>query len=166
MLDRLAPRPGAVRPTKRVGRGPGSGNGKTSGRGVKGQGKRSPGREVPFHFEGGQMPLARRLPKRGFNSPTREDVAEVRLGDLERLDEAAEVDLAALQAAGIVSRKALAAKIILSGKLSKKLTVKGDVKASKGARAAIESAGGRVEVAEPAPAAKKLQKKAEGAPKA
>ncbi len=110
------------------------------------------------------MPLHRRLPKRGFNSPTREDVAEVRLGDLERLDEAAEVDLAALQAAGIVSRKALAAKIILSGKLSKKLTVKGDVKASKGARAAIEGAGGTVELAEPAPAAKKLQKK--GAAKA
>lgn len=164
-LNTLKPAPGAKQDRHRVGRGVGSGWGKTAGRGHKGQKARSGG----FHkigFEGGQMPLHRRLPKRGFNSPTREDVAEVRLGDLERLDEAAEVDLAALQAAGIVSRKALAAKIILSGKLSKKLTVKGDVKASKGARAAIESAGGRVEVAEPAPAAKKLQKKAEGAPKA
>lgn len=163
-LNTLKPAPGAKQDRHRVGRGVGSGWGKTAGRGHKGQKARSGG----FHkigFEGGQMPLHRRLPKRGFNSPTREDVAEVRLGDLERL-EAAEVDLAALQAAGIVSRKALAAKIILSGKLSKKLTVKGDVKASKGARAAIESAGGRVEVAEPAPAAKKLQKKAEGAPKA
>ena len=164
-LNSLKPAPGSKSDRHRVGRGVGSGWGKTAGRGHKGQKARSGG----FHkigFEGGQMPLHRRLPKRGFNSPTREDVAEVRLGDLERLDEAAEVDLAALQAAGIVSRKALAAKIILSGKLSKKLTVKGDVKASKGARAAIESAGGRVEVAEPAPAAKKLQKKAEGAPKA
>ena len=163
-LNTLKPAPGAKQDRHRVGRGVGSGWGKTAGRGHKGQKARSGG----FHkigFEGGQMPLHRRLPKRGFNSPTREDVAEVRLGDLERL-EAAEVDLAALQAAGIVSRKALAAKIILSGKLSKKLTVKGDVKASKGARAAIEGAGGTVEVAEPAPAAKKLQKKPEGAAKA
>ena len=163
-LNTLKPAPGAKKDRHRVGRGVGSGWGKTAGRGHKGQKARSGG----FHklgFEGGQMPLHRRLPKRGFNSPTREDIAEVRLGDLERL-EVAEVDLAVLQAAGFVSRKALGAKIILSGKLSKKLTVKGDVKASKGARSAIEGAGGKVEVAEPAPAAKKLQKKAPGAPKA
>ena len=163
-LNTLKPAPGAKKDRHRVGRGVGSGWGKTAGRGHKGQKARSGG----FHkigFEGGQMPLHRRLPKRGFNSPTRNDIAEVRLGDLERL-EGAEVDLAALQAAGIVSRKALAAKIILSGKLSKKVTVKGDVRASKGARSAIEGAGGKVELAEAAPAAKKLQKKAAGAPKA
>ncbi|MGQ0544576.1 MAG: 50S ribosomal protein L15 [Betaproteobacteria bacterium] len=165
-LNTLKPAPGANKDRHRVGRGVGSGWGKTAGRGHKGQKARSGG----FHkigFEGGQMPLHRRLPKRGFNSPTREDIAEVRLSELERLP-VAEVDLAALQAAGIVSRKALGAKIILSGKLSKKLIVKGDVKASKGARAAIEGAGGKVEAAEAQPAAKKLQKKekAQGAAKA
>jgi large subunit ribosomal protein L15 len=163
-LNTLKPAPGATKDRHRVGRGVGSGWGKTAGRGHKGQKARSGG----FHkigFEGGQMPLHRRLPKRGFNSPTREDIAQVRLSDLERLT-LAEVDLAALQAAGIVPRKALGAKIILAGKLSKKLTVKGDVKASKGARAAIEGAGGRVEVAQAAAAAKKLQKKTQGAPKA
>ena len=160
-LNTLKPAPGAKKDRHRVGRGVGSGWGKTAGRGHKGQKARSGG----FHkigFEGGQMPLHRRLPKRGFNSPTRDDVAEVRLSELERL-EAPEVDLAALQAAGIVSKKALGAKIILSGKLSKKLTVKGDVKASKGARAAIEGAGGRVEVAEEKPVVKKLPKKPQAA---
>jgi large subunit ribosomal protein L15 len=163
-LNTLKPAPGANKDRHRVGRGGGSGWGKTAGRGHKGQRARSGG----FHkvgFEGGQMPLHRRLPKRGFNSPTREDIAEVRLGELERL-QVADVDLAALQAAGIVSRKALGAKIILSGKLSKKLTVKGDVKATKGARSAIEGAGGKVEIAEEKPAAKKLQKKTQAAPKA
>jgi large subunit ribosomal protein L15 len=163
-LNTLKPAPGAKKDRHRVGRGVGSGWGKTAGRGHKGQKARSGG----FHkigFEGGQMPLHRRLPKRGFNSPTREDIAEVRLSELERL-EAPEVDLAALQAAGIVSKKALGAKIILSGKLSKKLTVKGDVKASKGARAAIEGAGGRVEVAEEKPVVKKLPKKPAAKPEA
>jgi large subunit ribosomal protein L15 len=163
-LNTLKPAPGAKKDRHRVGRGVGSGWGKTAGRGHKGQKARSGG----FHkigFEGGQMPLHRRLPKRGFNSPTREDIAEVRLGELERL-QGAEVDLAALQAAGIVPRKALGAKIILAGKLSKKMTVKSDVKATKGARAAIEGAGGKVEIAEEKPVVKKLQKKAEGAPKA
>ncbi|HEX7054542.1 MAG TPA: 50S ribosomal protein L15, partial [Burkholderiales bacterium] len=111
-------------------------------------------------FEGGQMPLHRRLPKRGFNSLTREDVAEVRLSELESL-QAGDVSLATLQAAGIVPRKALGAKIILAGKLTKKLNVKGDVKASKGARAAIEGAGGSVEVIEaPKVERKKKEKKA------
>ncbi|HEX6296823.1 MAG TPA: 50S ribosomal protein L15 [Burkholderiales bacterium] len=162
-LNTLKPAPGANKDRHRVGRGVGSGWGKTAGRGHKGQRARSGG----FHkigFEGGQMPLHRRLPKRGFNSPTRDDIAEVRLSELERL-QVAEVDLAALQAAGIVSKKALGAKIILSGKLGKKLTVKGDVKASKGARAAIESAGGSVEVAEEKPAVNKLPKKSQAAPK-
>ena len=156
-LNTLKPAPGAKKDRHRVGRGVGSGWGKTAGRGHKGQKARAGG----FHklgFEGGQMPLHRRLPKRGFNSPTRDDIAEVRLSELEALD-AGEVNLAALQAAGIVSRKALGAKIILAGKLTKKLNVKGDVGASKGARAAIEAAGGTVETAQPVTPPKKLPKK-------
>ncbi|HJS78374.1 MAG TPA: 50S ribosomal protein L15 [Burkholderiales bacterium] len=156
-LNTLKPAPGAKKDRHRVGRGVGSGWGKTAGRGHKGQKARSGG----FHklgFEGGQMPLHRRLPKRGFNSPTRDDIAEVRLSELETL-KVADVDLAALQAAYIVSKKALGAKIILSGKLTKKLNVKGDVKASKGARAAIEAAGGTIEVSEK-PQTEKKEKKA------
>ncbi len=162
-LNSLKPAPGAKKDRHRVGRGVGSGWGKTAGRGHKGQKARSGG----FHklgFEGGQMPLHRRLPKRGFNSPTRDDIAEVRLSELERL-EVADVDLAALQSAGIVSKKALAAKIIVSGKVSKKLNVKGDVRASKGARAAIEAAGGTVEVSDK-PAAPEKPKKEKKKPKA
>lgn len=160
-LNSLKPAAGSKKQRHRVGRGVGSGWGKTAGRGHKGQKARSGG----FHkigFEGGQMPLHRRLPKRGFTSLTRDDVAEVRLSELEAL-QVAEVDLAALQAAGIVSKKALGAKIILSGKLSKKLNIKGDVKASKGARSAIESAGGKVEIVEPKPAEKNMKKKPQGA---
>ena len=157
-LNELKPAEGANQPRHRVGRGGGSGWGKTAGRGHKGQRARSGG----FHklgFEGGQMPLHRRLPKRGFNSLTRDDVAEVRLSELEALP-SGEVDLAALKAAGVVPRAVLGAKIILAGKLSKKLNVKGDIKASKGARAAIESAGGSVEVIEKPQAAPKKEKKA------
>jgi large subunit ribosomal protein L15 len=160
-LNSLKPAAGSKKQRHRVGRGVGSGWGKTAGRGHKGQKARSGG----FHkigFEGGQMPLHRRLPKRGFTSLTREDVAEVRLSELEAL-QVADVDLAALQAAGIVSKKALGAKIILSGKLSKKLNIKGDVKASKGARSAIESAGGKVEIVEPKPTEKNMKKKPQGA---
>ena len=162
-LNSLKPAPGAKKDRHRVGRGVGSGWGKTAGRGHKGQKARSGG----FHklgFEGGQMPLHRRLPKRGFNSPTRDDIAEVRLSERERL-ELADVELAALQSAGIVSKKALAAKIIVSGKVSKKLNVKGDVRASKGARAAIEAAGGTVEVIDK-PAAPEEPKKEKKKPKA
>ena len=147
-LNTLKPAPGAKRPRHRVGRGVGSGWGKTAGRGHKGQKARSGG----FHkvgFEGGQMPLHRRLPKRGFTSPTRDHTAEVRLSDLQSM-RSAEIDLAALKAEGIVPRKALAAKVILSGKLARSVTLKG-VKATKGARAAIEAAGGKLE--EPAPKA-------------
>src|SRR5689334_18677389 len=158
-LNELKPAEGAKQPRHRVGRGVGSGWGKTAGRGHKGQRARSGG----FHkvgFEGGQMPLHRRLPKRGFNSLTRDAIAEVRLGDLEAL-QSGEVNLAALKDAGIVSRSVLGAKIILAGKLTKKLAVKGDVKASKGARAAIESAGGSVEVLQaPKVERKKKAKKA------
>jgi len=161
-LNSLKPAEGSKKERHRVGRGVGSGWGKTAGRGHKGQKARSGG----FHkvgFEGGQMPLHRRLPKRGFNSLTREDVAEVRLGELETL-QAADIDLAALQAAGIVSKKALGAKIILSGKLSRKINVKGDVKVTKGARSAIEGAGGTVAEAKKSEPAGKLLKKE--APKA
>ena len=161
-LNSLKPAPGAKKDRHRVGRGVGSGWGKTAGRGHKGQKARSGG----FHklgFEGGQMPLHRRLPKRGFNSPTRDDIAEVRLSELERL-QVSDVDLAALQSAGIVSKKALAAKIIVSGKVSKKLNVKGEVRASKGARAAIEAAGGSVEVLDK-PAAPEKPKKEKKKPK-
>lgn len=156
-LNELKPAQGATQARHRVGRGVGSGWGKTAGRGHKGQKARSGG----FHkvgFEGGQMPLHRRLPKRGFNSLTREDVAEVRLSDLETLP-AGDVDLAALRGAGIVPRQALGAKIILSGKLTKKLNVKGDIKASKGARSAIESAGGSVEVIDAPPSKPRKDKK-------
>jgi large subunit ribosomal protein L15 len=148
-LNDLKPAPGAKKTRHRVGRGVGSGWGKTAGRGHKGQKARSGG----FHkvgFEGGQMPLHRRLPKRGFKSLTRNDVAEVRLSELETLD-GADIDLGALKAAGIVPREALAAKVILSGKLSRKVTLKGDIRATKGARAAIEAAGGKIEEAQAKP---------------
>jgi large subunit ribosomal protein L15 len=146
-LNDIKPAPGAKSSRRRVGRGIGSGLGKTAGRGHKGQKARSGG----FHkvgFEGGQMPLHRRLPKRGFTSLTRDATAEVRLSDLERMH-ASEIDLAALKAERVVSRQARAAKVILSGKLARKVTLKG-VNATKGARAAIESAGGKV-VDSPAP---------------
>ena len=155
-LNSLKPAPGSKKDRHRVGRGVGSGWGKTAGRGHKGQKARSGG----FHklgFEGGQMPLHRRLPKRGFHSLTRDFIAEVRLSELDALS-VSDVDLAALQSAGIVARSALGAKIILAGKLTKKLNVKGDVKASKGARAAIEGAGGSVEVLEDKEPKKKLEK--------
>jgi large subunit ribosomal protein L15 len=154
-LNTLKPAPGAKQDRHRVGRGVGSGWGKTAGRGHKGQRARSGG----FHkvgFEGGQMPLHRRLPKRGFNSPTRDDVAEVRIGDLQAL-EATEIDLAALKAAGLVSRKALAAKVILAGKLERKISLK-EIRVTKGARAMIEAAGGSIHIAEKPEAPKKAKK--------
>lgn len=147
-LNTLKPAPGSKRARRRVGRGIGSGLGKTGGRGHKGQRARSGG----FHkvgFEGGQMPLQRRLPKRGFNSLVREDVAEVRLGDLERIG-SERIDLAALQEAGVVPVLAKRAKVILSGKLTRKLTLVG-VAVSKGARAAIEAAGGSTDAPLPQP---------------
>jgi len=140
-LNSLKPAAGAKHSRHRVGRGVGSGWGKTAGLGHKGQRARSGG----YHkvgFEGGQMPLHRRLPKRGFASPTRDATGEVRLSDLEGM-KATEIDLAMLKAERIVPRAALTAKVILSGKLARKVTLKG-VKATKGARAAIEAAGGSV----------------------
>ena len=140
-LNDLKPREGSKRPRRRVGRGIGSGLGKTAGRGHKGQKSRAGG----FHkvgFEGGQMPLQRRLPKRGFVSLTASRNVEVRLSELERLP-VTEVDLLVLKQAGVVPADALSAKVIVSGKLSKKLVLSG-VGATKGARTAIEALGGSV----------------------
>jgi large subunit ribosomal protein L15 len=163
-LNTLKPAPGSKSVRHRVGRGGGSGWGKTAGRGHKGQKARSGG----FHkvgFEGGQMPLHRRLPKRGFNSLTRDDVAEVRTSQLQGLG-AAEIDLAVLKEAGIVPRKALAAKVILSGKLERKVALK-EIRVSKGARAMIEGAGGSIHITEkPKVERKKKEKKAKKAEQA
>ncbi len=151
-LNGLKPAAGARQARHRVGRGMGSGWGKTAGLGHKGQKARAGG----FHkvgFEGGQMPLHRRLPKRGFASLTRNATAEVRLSDLERM-KATDIDFAVLQAERVVPREASAAKVILSGKLTRKLSLKG-VKATKGARAAIEAAGGKYEEPAAAPPVEK-----------
>ena len=140
-LNTIKPAEGAKHAKKRVGRGIGSGLGKTCGRGHKGQKSRSGG----FHkvgFEGGQMPLQRRLPKRGFVSLNRDRKGEVTLGQLENLG-LDEVDLLTLKAAGLVSQQALIVKIIGTGKLTRKVAVKG-VGVTASAKAAIEAAGGSV----------------------
>src|ERR1044072_8587283 len=140
-LNTLKPAPGSKTPAKRVGRGIGSGLGKTCGRGHKGQKARSGG----FHkvgFEGGQMPLQRRLPKRGFVSRSKNDTAEVRLADLAKVP-VDEIDILALKAAGLVHAGVKAAKVIKTGKLEKAVKLPGGL-ATKGAKAAIEAAGGSV----------------------
>jgi large subunit ribosomal protein L15 len=140
-LNTLKPAEGAKHSKRRVGRGIGSGLGKTAGRGHKGQKSRSGG----FHkvgFEGGQMPLQRRLPKRGFFSRTHEFVGEVRLSDLEKLP-VDEIDLIALKQAGILGVLFTSARVIATGELTRKVTLKGLV-VTKGARAAIEAVGGSV----------------------
>lgn len=144
-LNTIKPAEGAKHAKRRVGRGIGSGLGKTAGRGHKGQKSRSGG----FHkvgFEGGQMPLQRRLPKRGFKSLTARYVAEVRLSDLEKLPangDTTQIDLLALKQAGLMSDLHRSAKVILSGEVIRKFTLDG-VAATKGAKAAIEAAGGSV----------------------
>jgi large subunit ribosomal protein L15 len=140
-LNKLKPAAGSKSARHRVGRGIGSGWGKTAGRGHKGQKSRAGG----FHkvgFEGGQMPLYRRLPKRGFTSLARRYVEVVRLADLQRLG-VDEVDLAVLKQAGVVSSLALDARVVKTGELSRKLTVRG-IGVTKGAKAAIEAVGGSV----------------------
>jgi large subunit ribosomal protein L15 len=140
-LNTIKPGAGSKKARRRVGRGIGSGLGKTAGRGHKGQKSRAGG----FHkvgFEGGQMPLQRRLPKRGFKSAALKYAAEVTLTDLERLG-ADEVDLLALKAAGLVGQMIRVAKVIKSGELTRKLSLNG-VGATAGAKAAIEAAGGSV----------------------
>ncbi|ODN42801.1 50S ribosomal protein L15 [Piscirickettsia litoralis] len=141
-LNTLKPAEGAKHAPKRVGRGTGSGLGKTSGRGHKGQKARSGG----FHkvgFEGGQMPLQRRLPKFGFTSRKALVTEEVRLHELAKLD-VDMIDLLALKAAGLVRKSTLDVKIIASGEITKAVNVRG-LRATKGALAAIEAAGGKVE---------------------
>ncbi|MBS0365193.1 MAG: 50S ribosomal protein L15 [Proteobacteria bacterium] len=141
-LNTLKPSPGSRRARLRVGRGASAGQGKTCGRGTKGQRARKGG----YHkvgFEGGQMPLQRRMPKVGFRSAIKYSRAEVRLDELAKVDGAV-VDLAALLKAGVVPEGTERAKVVLSGKLARAVTLKG-VAATKGARAAIEAAGGSVE---------------------
>ena len=140
-MNTIKPAAGSKKNRRRVGRGIGSGLGKTAGRGHKGQRSRSGG----FHkvgFEGGQMPLQRRLPKRGFVSPTRGDTVEVRLSDLARLP-VVEIDMLALKSAGLVPAAAKTVKVIKAGKLEKAVKLSG-VLATKGARAVIEAAGGSI----------------------
>ena len=141
-LNELSPGKGAKTARKRVGRGIGSGLGKTGGRGHKGQKSRSGGSVKPG-FEGGQMPLQRRLPKFGFTSRKAAFVAEVRLSELASM-KVDVIDLAALQAADVINDRMKDAKIILSGELTRAVTVKG-LRVTKGAAAAIEAAGGKIE---------------------
>ena len=140
-LNTIKPAAGAKKARRRVGRGIGSGLGKTAGRGHKGQKSRSGG----FHkvgFEGGQMPLQRRLPKRGFVSRSKNDTAEIRLSDLAKLP-VADIDVLALKAAGLVPAQAKTVKVIKTGKLEKAVKLTG-ILATKGAKTAIEAAGGSV----------------------
>ena len=141
-LNTLKPAPGSRRARLRVGRGASAGQGKTCGRGTKGQRARKGG----YHkvgFEGGQMPLQRRMPQVGFRSDIKRSRAEVRLGELAKV-EGPVVDLEALLKAGVVAPGTERAKVVLSGEITKAVTLKG-VAATKGARAAIEAAGGRIE---------------------
>jgi large subunit ribosomal protein L15 len=141
-INTIKPAAGSKRKRLRVGRGASAGQGKTCGRGVKGQRARKGG----YHkvgFEGGQMPLQRRLPKVGFRSAMKATRAEVRLDELVKVS-AAVIDLAALKAANVVSMHTEVAKVVLSGEIKKAVTLKG-VGATKGAKAAIEAAGGRIE---------------------
>ena len=143
-LNEMSPAPGSKKIRLRVGRGASAGQGKTCGRGVKGQRARKGG----YHkvgFEGGQMPIQRRLPKTGFRSKIAPTVAEVRLSELAKLTGNI-VDLASLKAANLVPEQALRARIVASGEFGKAVTVKG-VHLTKGARAAIEGAGGKIEAA-------------------
>ncbi len=145
MFDRLAPHAGATSPAKRIGRGPGSGTGKTAGRGMKGQGKRSPGRATPFWFEGGQMPLVRRLPKRGFFNRDRVEFQIVNVGALSVFEAGSTVDTEALLAHGLIRRNGGGVKILAQGDAPKKLVLKVQ-RVSGSARKKIEEAGGSVEL--------------------
>lgn len=140
-LNKIKPAQGAKHAKRRVGRGIGSGLGKTAGRGHKGQKSRAGG----FHkvgFEGGQMPLQRRLPKRGFISLTRNDTAQVRLSDLQKMP-VDSIDMLALKQAGVVPANALTVKVILCGEITRAVKLQG-LLATKGARTAIEAAGGSI----------------------
>lgn len=141
-LNSLKPAKGSKKPAKRRGRGIGSGLGKTGGRGHKGQKSRSGG-FTKIGFEGGQMPLQRRLPKVGFSSRIAKVTDEIRLHELNNID-ADVIDLAALQKANLISKEIQRVKVMASGKLDKAVTLKG-IRVTKGAREAIEAAGGKIE---------------------
>ncbi len=143
-LNELSPAPGARRARKRVGRGEGSGIGKTSGRGQKGQKARSGGGVRPG-FEGGQMPLARRVPKRGFTNIFAKKYAVVNVSELERFDNGAVIDITTVQDAGLVGKPFDGLKVLGDGELTKQLTVKAK-KFTRGAAAKISAAGGKAEV--------------------
>ena len=144
-LNELSPIPGSKKNRKRIGRGPGSGTGKTAGRGQKGQKSRSGGGVHP-RFEGGQMPLHMRLPKRGFHNKWGKEIAEVNVCDLEdRFEDGATVDIDALTGSGLVKKVGDGVKLLGNGELTKKLTVRVH-RISAGARAAVEGAGGTVEL--------------------
>jgi|TARA_B110000908_G_scaffold164650_1_gene212965 large subunit ribosomal protein L15 len=141
-LNTLSPAPGSTKQPKRVGRGIGSGMGKTAGRGHKGQKSRSGGSVRPG-FEGGQMPLQKRLPKYGFTSRISRVTSEIRLSELNQIDGDV-VNIQTLRAAGLINSNITRAKVFLSGDLSKAVTLKG-LRVTKGAQLAIEAAGGKVE---------------------
>ena len=143
-LHELSPAAGSVSDVKRKGRGPGSGNGKTAGKGHKGQNARSGG-GVRIGFEGGQMPIYRRLPKRGFTNIFAKAYAEVKVSDLNKFEDGAVVDAQALIEAGIISKKLDGVKVLGNGELTKKVTVKA-AKFTATAASKIEAAGGKAEV--------------------
>lgn len=143
-LNELSPAPGSVKEAKRKGRGIGTGNGKTAGRGHKGQKARSGGGVRPG-FEGGQMPLARRLPKRGFNNIFADKYAYINVSTLDKFDDGSVVDTDALINAGIIKNALDGVKVLGRGDITKKLTVKA-AKFSAGAKEKIEAAGGKAEV--------------------
>ena len=143
-LHELQTSPGSRRPRKRVGRGTSSGYGKTAGRGQKGQLARSGGK-TRLGFEGGQMPLFRRMPKRGFNNINRKEYAIINLDDLNQFRAGSEVNARALLEAGVIKKELSGIKLLANGELKKKLTVKVN-KVSKAAKEAVEAAGGTIEV--------------------
>ena len=143
-LHELSPAEGSKKSVKRVGRGHGSGWGKTSGKGHKGQKARS-GKGMRVGFEGGQMPLQRRIPKRGFNNIFAKKVVAINVGTLNKFEDGAVVDIAALTEKGIVKNSFDSVKILSNGTITKKLTVKASA-FSEGAKAKIEAAGGKIEV--------------------
>ena len=143
-LNQLTATPGATKERKRIGRGYGSGNGKTAGKGHKGQKARAGHGQQPG-FEGGQMPLQRRIPKRGFNNIFAKEIVAVNVGSLNKFEDGASVDAAALTQAGILKKACDGVKILSNGKLEKKLTVKANA-FSAAAKEKIEAAGGKAEV--------------------
>lgn len=143
-LHELSPAVGSTKVAKRVGRGPASGTGKTAGKGHKGQNARSGG-GVRIGFEGGQMPLQRRIPKRGFNNIFADKIVSVNVDALDRFEDGATVDAEALRNAGLIAKSFDGVKILGSGELKKKLTVKANA-FSESAKTKIEAAGGKAEV--------------------